>query len=86
MIFVNSLGQKSLWLTHQQVEHHGGNVDNHPRLGGIVLMTNVDQVEDCKGERDQTWVGLWIMRRWRLMFERLFGLIIGKIKLTWACV
>ena len=43
MIFVNSLGQKSLWLTHQQVEHHGGNVDNHPRLGGsVTLMINVD--------------------------------------------
>ena len=50
------------------------------------MRIDVDQVEDCEGERDQTWVGLWIMRRWRLMFERLFGLIIGKIKHTWACV
>ena len=41
-----------------------------------MLMIDVDQVEDFKGIRDQTWVGLWMMRRWRLMFEMLFGLII----------
>ena len=35
-------------------------------LGGLVFMINVDQVEDCEGERDQTWVGLWIMRRWKV--------------------
>ena len=51
-----------------------------------IVMILLDQVEDCESERDQTCVGLWIMRRWRLMFEILFGLIIGKIKLTWACV
>ena len=53
-----------------------------------MLIVNFDQVEDCEGEgeRDQTWVGLCIMRWWRLMFKMLFGLIIGKIKHTWAYV